>query len=74
MSAGHGANATGPITMPMLLLRFLALSAIYLELVAIPSALVLIYRRVKIFLVFLTLPILLSYALLFTGKVVRMFV
>ncbi len=56
------------------LLRLLALAVTYLELVAIPSALVLIYRRVRTFLIFLPLPIMLGYALLFTSKVAGMFV
>lgn len=73
MSASHTVEAITTSVHPMPF-QMLTLAVTYLELAAIPSALVLVYRRIRIFLVFIPLPILLSYAILFTGKVVRMFV
>jgi hypothetical protein len=54
--------------------QLLALLVLYLELAAIPSLLVLLYKRFRVFLVFIPLPLLLGYALLFTGWVGERFV
>jgi len=51
---------------PNKILLILSTIIIYLELTAIPSAFCLIYRYARIFLIFLPMPVVLGYALLFT--------
>ncbi|WP_202319673.1 hypothetical protein [Archaeoglobus neptunius] len=68
MSAGSA--DVYPVTSVTPLSRLIALTAFYLELAAIPSTLVLLYRRVRVFLVFIPMPLLLGYALVLTSKVV----